>query len=254
MTVRAPRLVYIRAPAEPVGIVLLVHGGQERSHRRVHDHQPAALRMAPIAGRVSALSQDRLVVVRLLHAVRGWNGAEMSPVHDAEWALDDLRRRFDPDLPISLIGHSMGGRTVLRVAGAPGVRSVVGLAPWLPEGEPTAQLSGRRVLIVHGTSDHTTDMGLSARFAKSIRPIAAQSSFVPVGHAGHSMLRRRRVFDGLAAGFAVGTLASDVPVSDSSQSETALVANLLQQVLAGRSMLDTESGPAQINWVGVTDE
>ena len=57
--------------------------------------------------------------------VRGWNGAQRSPVADVEQALDELAARF-PGVPIALVGHSMGGRAAMYAAGHEGVRAVVG--------------------------------------------------------------------------------------------------------------------------------
>ena len=56
------------------------------------------------------------------------------------------------DLPVSLVGHSLGGRAALVAGSLSPVRSIVALNPWL---YPTdnAALAGRRVLFVHGDED-----------------------------------------------------------------------------------------------------
>ena len=241
MTSRTPALIVTQAPVDPAGIVLVLHGGQEDSRRRARRTQLAVLRMVPLARTIAARS-DRLVVLRLLYLVRGWNGSSASPVADAEWALARAGQQYGADLPVALVGHSMGGRTALRVAGTPAVRSVVGLAPWLPVGEPTAQLAGRRVLIVHGLADHTTEPRLSATFAESLAGLAAQVSYVRVPGAKHSMLRRRATVDGLAAGYVSATLlgADDCDRPNAGgpwQSETSSSANLLRRVLVGEPWL-----------------
>ena len=150
-----PRLITTAAPKRPDGIVLVLHGGRENGRSPVRANQLAVLRMVPIARRVAAAGRGRLAVVRVLDVVRGWNGADASPVADTHWAVEQCLERFG-DLPVGLIGHSMGGRAALRAAGARNARCVVGLAPWLPPGEPTEQLRGRRVLIVHGSADRMT--------------------------------------------------------------------------------------------------
>ena len=101
--------------------------------------------------------------------VRGWNGAEMSPVADATWALDQLARAVPGPCRSALLGHSMGGRTALRVGGHSAVTAVAGLAPWLPPSEPSAQLAGRSVLLAHGTADRMTDPAATAGFAARLR-------------------------------------------------------------------------------------
>jgi dienelactone hydrolase len=89
----------------------------------------------PIARRIARGGHGRFAVIRLRYAVHGWNGELQSPLADANWALDQLTEQFG-SLPIGLVGHSLGGRTALRLAGHPEVQSVVALAPWLPEDEP----------------------------------------------------------------------------------------------------------------------
>ncbi|MGR4852480.1 alpha/beta fold hydrolase [Streptomyces sp. LARHCF252] len=51
---------------------------------------------------------------------------------DARRALGELARRAG-DVPVVLVGHSMGGRAALRAADAPQVRAVPALAPWCPD-------------------------------------------------------------------------------------------------------------------------
>lgn len=225
-------MIVTQAPPDPAGIVLVLHGGQETSRRPARRHQLAVLRMIPIA-RAAAAASDQLVVLRVLHAVRGWNGADASPVADAQWAIAEAHRRYGADLPTCLIGHSMGGRTAFRAAGDPSVRSVIGLAPWLPPGEPVAQVTGRKVLIVHGSADRTTAPGESAAFARALAGRAAQVSYVEVPGEKHGMLRRRDAFDGLAAGFAAGTLAGVPP----DRTDLSGHPNILGRALAGEARL-----------------
>src|SRR5437588_4343410 len=95
------------------------------------------------------------VVRRARFRVHGWNGAQASPVGDLNQALDAIAAGFGP-VPVVLVGHSMGARAAVRAAGHPAVSAVAGLAPWLPAGEPSGQLAGRSVLLVHSTSDGIT--------------------------------------------------------------------------------------------------
>jgi dienelactone hydrolase len=174
-----------------------------------------------------------VTVARLLNATRGWNAGsgEPAPVRDAEWALRQLNERFG-ELPIGLVGHSMGGRTALRVAGHPLVRAVVGLAPWLPPGEPIAQLSDRRVLLMHGTSDRTTDPAGTAAFAARLEVAGVPVSLVRVNADGHPMLRRRKLWHDLSSQFVLSTVLPDYQPSDSFGAP-----NLLRQVIDGQARI-----------------
>lgn len=205
-------------------MVLVLHGGREASTDAVRSRQLAVLRMIPVARRIDAVGAGRLVVARLRYAVRGWNGELRSPVGDTEWALDQLASRY-PGLPVGMVGHSMGGRTALRAGGHPAVRSVVGLAAWLPREEPLEQLAGRRVLLVHGNRDRMTSANGSAATVSRLRAAGVAASYVEIDGERHAMLRRPRLWHDLAAGFMAATLIDQsVPVPEP---------NLLQQVMAG---------------------
>src|SRR4051794_2983047 len=141
--------------------------------------------------------RDGLSVLTLHYRYRGWNGEEMSPVADAQWALAEVRARYGA-VPVVLVGHSMGGRTVLRVAGDESVRGVAALAPWLFDTEPVDQLSGRDVLIVHGSRDRVTSPRASQRYADRARATAARVDYVPLRGESHAMLLRARTWHRLA--------------------------------------------------------
>jgi hypothetical protein len=99
----------------------------------------------------------------------------------------------------------MGARAAVRAAGHPAVTAVAGLAPWLPPGEPVAQLAGRRVLLAHGTVDTITSPAETWAFverARAVTPVAA----VEVCDGDHPMLRRARLWHALAAEFARAVL------------------------------------------------
>ncbi|MGI8330550.1 alpha/beta hydrolase [Actinomadura scrupuli] len=199
-----PRLA-VRGPAGQVrAIALVLHGGRANSHEPAAARQPAALRMVPFARSLERAGRPcGLAVWSLGYRYRGWNGAEASPVPDARWALDLIRQRHG-DLPVALVGHSMGGRTALRIADDPLVRSVAALAPWLPEGEPTGAVAGRQVLIMHGTDDQTTDPGASLAYA--LHAPAARIAAISVRREGHAMLRRPGTWHRLTTGFVLGSL------------------------------------------------
>jgi pimeloyl-ACP methyl ester carboxylesterase len=180
-----------------VGAALVLHGGRLTSREPVTGRQLAVVRAALLAATLhQRLADHRIAVWNLRFGVRGWNGAEASPVGDVLWALAQLR--LHTGLPVVLVGHSMGARAAVRAAGDPSVRGVVALAPWLPETEPVQQLAGRSLVIVHGTADRITDPAASGRYAERARPVARS---VEVHHVrdGHGMLRRPGTWNRLSA-------------------------------------------------------
>ncbi|MFC4909178.1 alpha/beta hydrolase [Actinomadura gamaensis] len=196
-----------RGPARPAALALVLHGGREVSREPATARQTAALRMVPFAMHLLSAGRRRgLAVWSLGYRYRGWNGAEASPVTDARWALDEIRKAH-PNVPIVLVGHSMGARTSLRVADDPQVAGVAALAPWVPRDEPVAQLAGRRVLIMHGTEDGTTPYRASVRYAERAREAAASLDFVPVAGEGHAMLRRPGLWHRRTTAFVMDVLA-----------------------------------------------
>lgn len=199
------RLVAEHVPDEPAAAVLVLHGGaSRRGEAAVSPAQLSVLRMIPIAQRVAHVGGEQVAVFRLLNSVRGWD-ANHSPVADVRWALGQLRQRFPSELPVGLIGHSLGGRAALLAGGEESVRTVVALAPWLYPGDDNPALAGRRVLFVHGNQDRIASPANSARVARRLEAIA-DVSYVTVRGGKHAMLRRHGAFDGLAAEFSVAAL------------------------------------------------
>jgi predicted esterase len=183
------------------GAVLFLHGGKEHSTAAVTRYQLAVVRVAVLAADVRRRLAGRGVTVWLLRfGVRGWNGDGAGPVADALWALDRVRTAHRGDgSPIVLAGHSMGARTALRVAGEDGVAGVVALAPWVPAGEPVAQLAGRRIVVAHGTDDRTTDPAVSRRWVDRARDAGGDVRYEEIPGDGHGMLRRARHWHALTA-------------------------------------------------------
>ncbi len=211
----AARLITTRAPQNPEGLVLLLHGGGARRDRTaVSPTQLSVLRMVPIAHRIARAGRGRLTVVRLLNSARGWD-TRHTPVHDVAWALEQLREQHGADLPIGLVGHSLGGRAALMSAGHDGVRSVVALNPWI-DARDRVDLDGRPALVVHGTEDRVADPGRAAALTRSLA-LSGPVGFLRVSGGRHSMLRHRGVFEQAAADFARATLLGDQvtgPVAD----------------------------------------
>jgi pimeloyl-ACP methyl ester carboxylesterase len=200
------RLVETSVPPRPRAVVLVLHGGASRRGAvRVSPTQLSVLRMLPIAARVAHAARRELAVLRLLNSVRGWD-ATHTPVRDVKWALSEVRARFGPELPVALVGHSLGGRAALWAATDDQVRSVVGLATWVHAGEGLPPLPGRQVLLVHGDEDRIARRDNAAAAAARLRRSAGVAGFVTVHGGRHSMLRRQGTFDGLAAEWVAATL------------------------------------------------
>jgi len=198
--------------AATAGVVLVAHGGQASSTEPTSALQPAVLRMIPVAVAIrQALRGSDVVVQRPRFRIRGWNGAQASPVGDLNEALDAVAAGFGP-VPVVLVGHSMGARAAVRAAGHPAVSAVAGLAPWLPPGEPAAQLAGRRVLLAHGSADGITSPAETWAFLEQARAVTEVTA-VEVRGGDHPMLRRARLWHAIAAEFSRAALG--LPAGDS---------------------------------------
>lgn len=207
------QLIDHRVPHHPAAVVLVLHGGAARPGRpEVSPAQLSVLRMLPVAARIARAGRGRLAVLRLLNSSRGWDAAH-TPVDDVAWAMARLRERLG-ELPTCLVGHSLGGRAALLAAGQPGVRGVVALNPWLYPDDPRTpvDLSGRRMLFVHGTDDRVAPPERSRQVASRLarRPDVTEVEYVEVPGGRHAMLRHGAVFERAAAQFAVETLLGRV--------------------------------------------
>jgi alpha-beta hydrolase superfamily lysophospholipase len=190
------------------GVVVIAHGGQSSSTEPTNALLPAVLRMIPVAAAVrNAVRGSGTVVLRPRFRVRGWNGAQASPVGDLNDELDRIAAGYG-SVPVVLIGHSMGARAAIRAAGHPAVSAVAGLAPWLPLGEPAAQLAGRRVLLAHGTADTITSPAETWAFVERAREVTTVTA-VEVRGGDHPMLRRARLWHAIAAEFARAAVGLD---------------------------------------------
>ncbi len=203
----SPKLIDVAVPARPAGVVLVLHGGaSRRRNMRVSPTQLSVLRMIPIAQRVSQ-ADGRLAVFRLLNSVRGWD-THHTPVLDVRWALRQLADRLDERLPVCLMGHSLGGRAAILAADRPEVRSVAALAPWVYPSDVPSGVSGKRIMIVHGSEDRVASPDRAAAVARGLTR-QTEVSYVNVLGGKHAMLGRHNLFDGLAAQFAAATLLGE---------------------------------------------
>ncbi|MBS2939213.1 alpha/beta hydrolase [Nocardioides sp. J2M5] len=206
------RLVPVRAPSSPDGVVLVLHGGAAREGRTtVSPAQLSVLRMVPVARRIARAGRRRLAVHRLLNSHRGWD-SRTTPVMDVARALERMQD-LHGDLPVALVGHSLGGRAALLASGGDlAVRAAVALNPWL---HPTDQVHGTnaRVLVVHGTDDRIARPGLSEDLVRRA-PDALRIGRIAVGGGRHAMLRRARTYESLTADFVTAVLLGSGPRSE----------------------------------------
>ncbi|MGI8418065.1 MAG: alpha/beta fold hydrolase [Nakamurella sp.] len=207
-SIRSPDgAVLRRAPgsrADANAAVLVLHGGDEEPNtRRIRPWWPPVLRMWGLLPALLRLPA-RPACYLLRHPVRGWNGGH-GPIRDARWALAVLRERH-PGRPIAVLGHSMGGRVAAMLAAEPDVGGFVGLAPWLPFGEPIPDLAGRRVMLIHGSADRSIPPAQTRQWAERATADldrrglpSAGVSYLQIRGGGHTMLRRFTQWHLLAA-------------------------------------------------------
>jgi dienelactone hydrolase len=179
------------APGQPVrAVVLVLGGGRARNTQPAGRRNLAYQRMRPFARIVHRdLSRRGVAVGQLRYRVRGWNAPAADPVRDATWALEQIDAEH-PGARVVLVGHSMGGRTALYVAGAATVVGVCALAPWIEPEDPVAQLAGRTLVAAHGDLDRMTDPRQTRRYAAEAVALGARVALFDVVGDKHAMLRR----------------------------------------------------------------
>lgn len=184
----APRVEVHPGTEPPRGIALFCHGGAAESRMPPREQALSLVRMRAIERFVRHAAGARGITTELLrYRVAGWNDSADALV-DARWAIEQIREEHGPDLPIVLVGHSMGGRAVLRAGGDQQVAAVCALAPWTPPHEPVHHLRDRTVTILHGRGDRWVPARLSADFAVRASQAGARIARFTIG-GGHSMLR-----------------------------------------------------------------
>ena len=201
------RLVGVRTPRDPEGVVIVLHGGAQREgNPMVSPTQLSVIRMIPVARRIARSGSRRrsggLAVLRLLNTHRGWDMSH-TPVDDVAWAMTQVRERW-PGVPVALVGHSLGGRAALLAGEQDGVEVVVALNPWVYAGDDST-LDERQVLFVHGDADRIAPLARSRAVAERLAR-RTEVGFVTVTGGKHAMLRHGRVFEEAAADFVVARL------------------------------------------------
>ncbi|MFD7734782.1 alpha/beta fold hydrolase [Kitasatospora phosalacinea] len=202
-----------RLPADARSVLLVLHGGRPESLARQPRLGLARLRMRAFGAAVRRLVADpSLTVVEVKYRYRGWNGGHAHPATDARRALREIASRA-PGAKVVLLGHSMGGRAALAVAGHPHVLGAVLLAPWCQPADPVEHLRGRRLAVLHDPSDRVTSAEDSRAFAARARHAGADVRFVAMPRGGHAMISGAGAWQRLAARSVTAILAGE-PLPD----------------------------------------
>ena len=204
------RLLWPKEVADPEAVVLVLHGGRERGRTPVRWWQAAVLRMRPFERAVARAGRGRVAVASIRYAARGWNGAEAGPLADTRLALEQLSSRH-PDVPIGLLGHSMGGRVALQLADDDRVGAIAALAPWVEARDRPRWHRGLHVLVMHGSRDRITSPRRSRDLADAMASLGADVTYVAVEDENHAMTRHPRRWHGESAAFLVRHLTRRTP-------------------------------------------
>jgi pimeloyl-ACP methyl ester carboxylesterase len=213
--VTEPRLEPRPAEGTTRAVALFCHGGTIASLDPPRERALSLVRMRAIEQFVADSTAGHGVSTYVLrYRVAGWNGMAADAYADVRWSLDRIRAEHGTDVPVVLVGHSMGGRAVLRAGGDEQVSAVCALAPWTPPGEPAGHLRGQTVAILHGRGDRWVPASLSAEFAVRAQEAGARVARFTVA-GGHSMLRRAPLWhafvrDVVVAGAGLGPMRRDV--------------------------------------------
>ncbi|MFI9362080.1 alpha/beta hydrolase [Kitasatospora sp. NPDC053057] len=189
------------------GVALLLPGGFIRSRRG--PLRIAELGLRGLAAELTERGRPHGLAVHLLrYRYSGWNGADADTAVDTRWALDELDRRY-PGAPVVLIGNSLGGRAAFWCAGHPNVAGIAGIAPWLPSGDRVEHLTGRRVLIVHGTADRSAaSAAQSLEYALRARHVTPELARYEVPGGSHYLVRQSADVNALTTDFTLATLGA----------------------------------------------
>ena len=192
--------------------VLVLHGGREHGTMTTSPFQLSYLRMLDMYAGLRRQSRSCAVYL-LRYRFRGWNPGHgvPDPVADARWALGQISDQH-PDVPIGLLGHSMGARAAFAVAADPQVAGVCALAPWLPQHEPIPPVRrGARYVIAHGTSDRMTSPALSRMYAQRLQAAGSRVARFEFEGGRHALLDQPALWHQFAVKATLG-LVGDRPL------------------------------------------
>ena len=206
MATASPFLTRVDGPESPNALILMLHGGKPRSTDVVGDGSASWQRTAWMARSIAGRAHEAGAAVWLLrYAARGWNGGA-DRAADARWALDEVRATHG-DLPVILLGHSMGARVAVHVADDRSVVGVVALAPWWDRTDPVHTLAGRSLVAAHGRRDRLTSFARTQEYVGRARAVAAHAELVDMGPLGHYLIKGASAWDDVAIGSSLRILA-----------------------------------------------
>ncbi|MGW4508069.1 alpha/beta hydrolase [Streptomyces sp. NPDC004436] len=183
---------------------------------------PGALRFSPGPVRPLARALARAGAAEGLVTHTVIHGGDSPREDQARWAADEAVRRYG-DVAVCLAGYGAGGLAALRAAGHEAVNSVLAMAPCLAGAsasdppEPVKQLSGRHVLIVHGTNDARSDPERSYRLAERAKKANRTTCRFEVHSDGHGLREHQAEVVALGVDFVLGAIFSgrySRPVTD----------------------------------------
>jgi dienelactone hydrolase len=187
--------------------VVILPGGFERGRGRYWKFVDFELRNLArrLADRGSA---HGLAVYLLRYRYRGWNRHRADTLVDTRWALAEVEGRHGGG-PVVLVGNSLGGRAAFLAAGDRHVTGVVGIAPWLPD-DAVDQLTGRKVLIIHGDRDRSgASAERSLAYARQARAVVPDLARLEIVGGGHLLIKRAADCWTATTNFVLGTLGAE---------------------------------------------
>ncbi|SEB28635.1 Alpha/beta hydrolase family protein [Nocardioides exalbidus] len=206
-----PHLTTYDVP-DPRALVVVLHGGKPRSRQAVDGRSASWRRAHWLQRTIAPAANDAGVGVWMLrYRERGWNGGT-DRTDDARWALDQVRATHG-DVPVALLGHSMGARVAVHVADDPSVVGVVGLAPWWSAEDPVDTLAGRTLKAAHGRRDRITSFKETTRYVERARAVADSVELRDMGALGHYMLSGSTRWHDVATRSTLEVLGVQVPMS-----------------------------------------
>lgn len=180
-------------PGAPAGVVLMLHGGAETPGRiPVTALYPGYLRVRLLQRSVrGALGRAGLATWLVRNEWTSWAAPTAAdagaPVADARAGLDAVRSAYG-EVPVVLVGHSMGARTGLRLADHPQVVGLVGLAPWFPESESVDPLRDRHLAVAVNGADTEVSPHEARLFVERVGGLARSTDFRRIGDQGPGLL------------------------------------------------------------------
>jgi pimeloyl-ACP methyl ester carboxylesterase len=121
-----------------------------------------------------------------------WNAptdqAEPAPVADARTGLEAIQTAHGEDVPVVLVGHSMGARAALHVVDDPTVVGLVAVAPWLPPEEPVETLRDRHLAAAVSGADTEVEPSDVRAFVARADRVARSTVFEQIGDRGPGAL------------------------------------------------------------------